>query len=506
MTAVVLPVLVPLVAAVAMLLAGDNRLAVQRVLAVLAAVAGLVVGAVLVGAVADGTVLVYHPGGWPAPYGIVLVADRLAALMVMTVALLALPAVGIAFADIDRAGRFFHPLLQLLLAGLYGAFLTGDLFNLFVFFELLLLASYALLVHGRGRPAQLRAGLLYVGLNLFGSALFLVALAFLYGSLGTLNLADIARLLPGVAAADAGLVRAAFMVLVAVLLLKAAVLPVALWLPAVYAQAPVPAAALFVVLTKVGTVSLLRLTLIGFGDAPVTQGLLLPWLPVLALATIALGTMGVFAADRLSVIAAWLVLISSGTTLFLLAFPDPQTVAAMLYYLPQSTLVGAGLFLLASHVDARRGEAGDRLVRGPSAAGREWLAPAYLVLAVGLAGLPPLSGFLGKLMLLQALPDAGWRLAWWGALLGSGLGVLLVLSRATGFLFWQAQAHIKLPCSHDAAGPRLALLWLVLAGPALAVFAGPVSGYAKAASQALVDRQPYIEAVLGTAPVQRVRR
>jgi multicomponent K+:H+ antiporter subunit D len=502
----ILPVLLPFGAALLMLIV--RRLAVQRALALGAGVAGLAAALLLLAGADSGAITVYRLGDWPAPYGIVLVVDRLAALMVLLVAVLGLPALLMAMGGQDAAGKHFHALFQLQLAGLAGAFLTGDLFNLFVFFEILLLASYALYMHGpdEAEAGRLRAGLVYVILNLVGSSLFLIALALVYGSLGTLNLADVARLLPDVQAGQAALVRTAMALMAAVFLLKAAVLPMSLWLPQVYARAPAAAAALFAILTKVGAVMLLRLSVTGWGDAPVTAGLLLPWLPVLALGTIALGTIGVFAAGRLSEIAGWLVLISSGTVLFAISFADARATAAVLYYLVQSTLVGGGLFLLAGHVAARRGALSDRLVRGPSAFGREWLLPAWGILAAGLAGLPPFSGFIGKLMLLQAIEAGGWRVAWWAVLLTSGLGVLMVLSRATGPLFWQASTvpEDDLPQRRGVAGPapKLGLWLLVAAGPVLALLAAPMAGYA-ARTAAQLHGEDYAAAVLGDVPVQR---
>jgi multicomponent K+:H+ antiporter subunit D len=295
-----------------------------------------------------------------------------------------------------------------------------------------------------------------------------------------------------------------------VFLLKAAVLPLSLWLPHVYARAPAAAAALFVILTKVGIVMLLRLAVTGWGDAPATAGLLLPWLPVLALGTIILGTIGAFAARRLAEVNAWLVLVSSGTLLFTLGFLTPRGTAALLYYLVQSTLLCGGLFLLAGHVAARRGTLGDRLARGPSASGRGWLLPAWGVLAIGLAGLPPLPGFLGKLMMLQAVGNDGWQVAWWGVLLGSSLGILLVLSRATAPLFWQmteAPADDR-PVQQGVTGvaPQLGL-WLLIAAAALCtLFAAPLSNFAARTAAQLHERQAYQAAVLGDVPVQRERR
>jgi multicomponent K+:H+ antiporter subunit D len=497
----ILPVLVPFVAALLMLLVG-GRLPVQRGLALLSVVLTLLVAVQIVFAADTGALTVYKLGNWPAPFGIVLVVDRLAALMVLLTAVLALPALLMAIGGSDAGGKHFHPLFQLQITGLMGAFLTGDLFNLFVFFEILLLASYALLMHGPSpaEPARVRAGLIYVILNLIGSSLFLIALALLYGTLGTLNLADLAQRLPLTPEADAALVRTMLALLAAVFLLKAAIAPMALWLPHAYARAPAAAAALFVIMTKVGIVMLLRLSVIGFGDASLAQGLLMPWLPALALATVALGTLGTLAATRLVEVAAQLVLISAGTLSFALSLGTVRSTAALLYYLPQSTLLCAGLFLLAAHVEARRPGLGDRLIRGPSAHGRGWLGPAYMVLAVGLAGLPPLSGFIGKLMLLQSAGAEGWRWPWWGALLSSGLAVTLVFARAAGPLFWQAKEMPAPPTAlpHGLSRPApVAALWLlVAAGPLFVLFAGPMADYARNAAEQLHQRQPYLDAVL----------
>ncbi len=513
----ILPILLPFGAATIMLLLGPDRLTAQRVLALGSGVGGLFAAAALLAVADDGLITAYLLGNWPAPYGIVMVVDRLAAMMLVLVAVLALGALLMAIggsdaARLDGKGRHFHVLFQLQLAGLAGAFLTGDLFNLFVFFEILLLASYALLMHGPApaEEARVRAGLIYVVLNLVVSSLFLLALALTYASLGTLNLADVARLLAVLPAADAALARTAMALMAAVFLLKAAVLPMSLWLPQVYSRAPAAAAALFVILTKVGIVMLLRLAVTGWGGAIATAGLLQPWLPVLALGTIALGTVGAFAATRLAEVAAWLVLVSSGTLLFALGFLTPRGTAALLFYLPQSTLFCAALFLLAGHVAARRGALGDRVTRGPAASGRGWLLPAWGVAAVGLAGLPPLAGFLGKLMMLQAVGSGGWQGPWWTVLLLSSLGVLLVLSRATGPLFWQAtEAPLDdLPAQAGVAGvaPQLGLWLLLAAGVAMTVWAAPMSDFAARTAAQLFERQAYQAAVLGDVPVQRERR
>jgi len=505
----ILPILVPFVAAVLMLLV-PGRLKLQQGLA-LAAVCLSLIAAVRLLAFADtGDIAVYRLGDWPAPFGIVLVVDQLAAMMVMLVFTLGLPALLMAMGGTDTKGQHFHPLFQLQLAGLAGAFLTGDLFNLFVFFEILLLASYALLMQGpdvwaRGR---VRAGLVYVILNLVGSSLFLIALALIYGTLGTLNLADVAQRLPLVPLEDRALVRTTLALLVSVFVLKAALLPMALWLPRVYARAPASVAALFIILSKVGIIMLLRLVLIGFGDADVAAGLLMPWLPALALATIGFGILGALAARRLVEIVTHLVLVSSGTMLFSIAFATVPSTSALLWYLPQSTLVTAGLFLIAAHIDARRPGLGDRMLRGPSVSGRAWLGPAYLVLAAGAAGMPPLSGFLGKVMLLQTVPSGAWQPFWWGLILASGLGMVIVFARTAGPLFWQSTEMPPAPASEGLSGlaPLTALWLLVAAGPLMVVFARPIADHAAATAHQLHNPATYISSVIGPEAPVRERR
>jgi multicomponent K+:H+ antiporter subunit D len=504
----ILPILIPLGAAVLCLLADRAGTGVQRAIAGIAMAALASASIVLLVSAGDDTIAVYAPGAWPAPYGIVLVVDRMSAMMVVLVAALAIPVLIRATAGVDRAGRHFHALFQLQIAGLNGAFLTGDLFNLFVFFEVLLLASYALLLHGGGRM-RTEAGLAYVVLNLAGSALFLVALALLYGTLGTLNLADMALVLPDVAPADQALVRTAAMLLIAVFLLKGALLPVSFWLPRVYAAATAPVAALFAIMTKVGVYATLRVSTIGFPAAPFMADLVDPWLPVLAIATIAAGAIGALGAQRFAVIVANLVLVSTGMLLAAVAARSPAATAAVLYYLPHTTLITAGLFLLGDTIAGHRADTADTLTKGPPLAYASLLGGAYLILALAVSGLPPLSGFIGKVMLMQALRETAFAPATWLAFLVSGLIVALVLARAASVLFWEPGPVKSAPRQPEPGARRtqLALTLLVVASPALTIAAAPVAGYAQAAAAQLHARTPYVSAVLGTQPdIARERR
>ena len=304
----------------------------RRRIAVLSVSIQIAIAVALLASVGGGEILVYRLGDWPAPWGIVLVADRLAAWMVLITTLLALFAVIYAGDGLDRRGRHFHVLFQMQMFGLAGAFLTGDLFNLFVFFETLLIASYGLLLHGGGRD-RIRAGLHYVVLNLIGSTVFLFAAGLIYASLGSLNLADIATRAAQVAPENLGLARAGGLLLLAVFALKAALLPLSLWLPAAYAHTSAPVAALFAIMTKVGAYAILRVdTLVFAGAAGALADLFTPWLLPLALATLSFGMLGALAAQNLRRLAAWLVVASVGTLLTAFSLGS-EGIAAGLYYL-----------------------------------------------------------------------------------------------------------------------------------------------------------------------------
>lgn len=506
----ILPILVPFLAAAVLMLLPGAGLVTQRAVSLISALALCAVAVLAVSAAGDGSIRVYRLGNWPAPFGIVLMLDRLAALMVAVTAGLVLAVVIAAMSGADGLGRHFHPILQLQIAGLNGAFLTGDLFNLFVFFEILLLASYVLLVHGGGL-ARARAGLGYVVLNLAGSALFLIALGLVYGALGTLNMADIALVLPKVSTADQALVRTALALLVAVFLLKAALLPLGFWLPHVYAAASMPVAALFVIMTKVGIYALLRVSTINLDEAAFTADLLLPWLPWLAIATIVLGVVGVLAAKQFAVVVANLVVISSGTLLLGVAAARIDAHAAMLYYLVQTTIATGALFLLVDLIARQRGGLADTIVKGPRLVSSVVLGGVYFVLAVAMSGMPPLSGFIGKLMVLQSLKSTPTVAAAWAALLLASLVAALVLARAASAFFWEPGKANKTPAMHlNAVAPRgllAAVLGMTATVLVLTAAAAPISAYTRATAEQLAATSGYIRAVLGTEPrIDRERR
>ncbi len=498
---VIAPVLLPFLAGVILLLLRDLPMPSRRRIAATAAIGQIVLAVLLLCAVNGGDILVYALGDWPAPWGIVLVADRLAAWMVLTTALLALFALLYAGNGIDRDGRHFHVLFQMQLFGLSGAFLTGDLFNLFVFFEILLIASYGLLLHGGGAH-RVRAGMHYVVLNLLGSTLFLFAAGLFYGVLGTLNFADLAVRIAATPPENLGLVRAAGLMLFGVFALKAALLPLHLWLPAAYASAAAPVAALFAIMTKVGAYSILRTHTLLFGpEAGPLADLFQPWLLPAALATLAFGMLGVLAATRLTQQAAYLVVASVGTLLIAFGLGTHDGIAAGLYYLPHSTFAAASLFLLSDAIARRRGASADFFKTSDDIPRAGLWGGLFFISAVLLAGLPPLSGFIGKFMILRAALDHS-ALPWvWGIVLATALLGLIALARSGSLLFFRSHpdktevTNRFSPTSQELV-PIIGLLALAIG---LTIWAGPASDFARAAATQLLQPEAYIAAVLGGA-------
>ena len=507
---VVIPVVLPLAAGAIMLLLDERRHALKAALNVLSTVAILATAIALLRAADLEPVRVYPLGNWPAPFGIVLVADRLSTLMVLLAGVLALAALVFSLARWHRAGPRFHALLQFMLMGLNGAFLTGDLFNLFVFFELLLAASYALTLHGSG-TARVRASLHYIAINLTASLLFLVGAALVYGVTGTLNMADLAVKIPRVSPQDLALLEAGAAILGVAFLVKAGMWPLGFWLPTTYAAASAPAAALFAILSKVGVYAVLRLWLLLFGGGIGGELLLYG-----GMATLAFGLIGVLASQGLARLAGYSLLVSSGTLLAVIGTGEPAATGAALYYLVVSTLGVSALYLLIELVERAREPGADILAvtaaaflgadeedNGPQEevgvaipATMALLGLSFACCALLLAGLPPLPAFLAKVALLGALlapepvPPAAWALL---ALLSlSGLAAVIAMGRAGVRIFWATQRSVPRVRVIEMA-PVAALLGLCLA---LTLAAGPAMRYLQDTAQALHAPRAYIEGVL----------
>jgi len=502
---IILPILIPALTAPILLMGARNDRVLARVFSMTSSIALLGVAIGLLALASDGAVHTYALGDWAAPYGIVLVLDRLSALLLLLTAALALVVLLFALGGGDEQGKHFHALYQFQLMGINGAFLTGDFFNLFVFFEILLIASYGLMVHGGG-AARLKAGVQYVVINLAGSTLFLLAVGMIYAATGTLNMADLAVKVPQIAATDQALLQSGALLLLLVFCIKAALVPVHFWLPGTYAKAPAAVAALFAIMTKVGAYAIIRLYTLAFGaEAGAAAGLADPWLLPAALVTILIGVVGVLAAHRLRQMAGFAVVASMGTLLTAIALFQPAALSAALYYLLHSTLAGAVLFLIADLVARRRPGHGDALSQAPSFHQMGLLAGAFFVAAIVATGMPPFSGFLGKLLIL----NAAWHspaMAWiWGFILGGSLLSIVAFGRAGSTLFWKS---LEIDAQRAPGEPRqrpsgpaeplghIAVGLLLTGSVALTLFAGPASRYLEATAAQVFDTQGYIQAVL----------
>ena len=497
----ILPVLLPLLAGSTLLVLHRASMAWKRTLSLVATLAlGIAVAGLGLGVERDG-LLVYQLGNWPSFAGIVFLADRLAVLMLGLLVLLALASQLFASGGDDRRGPHFHALFQFQLMGLAGAFLTHDIFNLFVFFEVLLAASYGLLLHGQGGE-RLRQGLHYVVLNLVASALFLFAVGVLYATLGTLNLSDLSVRMAELPDAQQPLVAAGATLLLIVFALKAALLPLYFWLPRTYAAASAPAAILFAIMTKLGVYAVIRVYTLVFGVgelAALIQSVLF-WAGA---GTAALAALGALAASTLRGLLGYLVVGSAGVLFMAVGLGTPQGLAAALYYLVHSTLAVAAFFLLADWV--RRHRNGDALARVERTARAGLLGGLFAVLTVAAAGLPPLGGFLGKSLLLAYTEPSGAGAALWTIVLLASLFNLIALVRAGSRLFWQQPTVVA---SRDAAavptpglGERTGLLLLLAGLLALTLFAEPIVDYVGGSAAQLADTAAYREAVLGLDPL-----
>ena len=540
------PIVLPLFTAALMLLLPEERTRIKLAMNLLSTLLGLVLSALLLLWVTGlagppggpATLGVYLPGNWPAPFGIVLVLDHLAALMLLLTSVVALASIVFAASRWHRAGVLYHALFQFQLMGLAGAFLTADVFNLFVFFEIMLAASYGLLLHGSGR-ARVQAGLHYIAINLAASSLFLVGVSMLYGITGTLNMADLARAIPLVAPGDRGLLHSALGILATAFLIKAAVWPLNFWLVPAYNAATAPVGALFAIMTKVGIYALLRLWTLLLGvDAGASAYFGAHWLLGAGMCTMAVAALGMLGSQRITHLAGWAAVLSSATLLTAMGWGQERMTAALLYYLPSSTLAVAALFLLADLIerwrnDGTRTDADDEdapflnpellptpgvnldddeevLIGRVIPAATAFLGLAFLGCTLVIAGLPPLSGFLGKFAMLTALLNplglgastvvSITPLAWgWLALLiVSGLLALLALTRTGMRHFWSAQ---------DRPDPTLRLIEglpiaaLLAACALMTIYAGDVVQFTEATAQGLHHPAGYIEAVMRAAPV-----
>jgi len=524
---IIAPILIPFFAGALMLVYDERQRRAKLTISLIAVVATLLAAVELLvrskGSELTGNndIGFYLLGDWAAPYGIVLVVDRLSSMMLVLTGLIALPALLYASAGWHRQGQHFHSMFQFLLMGVNGAFLTGDLFNLFVFFEVLLAASYGLLLHGGGQ-LRVRSGLHYIAINLTGSLLFLVGVSLVYGATGTLNMAQLSMMVPVLPEARLPMFQAGAAIMGLAFLIKAGIWPMSFWLPTAYMAGAAPVAAMFAIMTKVGVYVILRLSFLVFGaGAGASAGFGAEVLIAGGMATVAFGFLGVLASQGLGRMAAHLVLVSSGTVLaaggFVLAGGSAQILAAALFYLLSSTLAISALFLLIEPMSREDGGIAALLALTADAYGLDEreedrqpevglaipgtltvLGLSFGACVIALAGLPPLSGFIGKIGILQGLlaegaATRGLSWAFVALLILSGFATLVGLVRVGIQTFWAAEGEPPRVLALEIAPVVVLIVLLVV----LTFKADVTLGYMRDTADAVLQPSLYAEGVLG---------
>ena len=530
---ILLPILLPLLFAAALVLLSGRQQQLKFAIN-LAGTVALLATAITLFWLTDREVWpdgvgVYLAANWVAPFGIALVVDRLAALMLTLCAVIAVAALVFSYRRWSRAGVHFHSLFQFLLAGINGSFITGDLFNLFVFFEIMLAASYGLLLLGL-QPNRVRASMQYVVVNLVASSFFLIGIALIYAAAGTLNMADLAMRAAAMGDSERLLLETGAAVLAIAFLIKSAMWPLGFWLPTTYSAAAPPVAAMLVLMTKVGVYVLLRLWLLVFAEQTDSLNALTGTaLVVGGLFTLAFGTIGLLGSQELGRMAGFSAIISSGTLLAAIGYGEPRVISAALFYLVSSTLAVAAFVLLMELVERIRKPSAAMLALTMEAfaiddapeesvgvvipAAMAFLGLSFVACALIIAGLPPLSGFIAKFALFHALLNptglfidnlySAGPLAWGilALIILSGLAAIISLMRFGVRTFWAAA---------DAKAPRLQLTealpvsMLLLVCITISVAAGPTSRYLDRTSATLHQPQLYIERVLSSPAVPGV--
>ncbi len=484
------PILVPLFTAAVLLLAPRRPLP-QRWIACIGSMLLLVSGVLLFVTVERDGIQVVQAGGWPAPFGITVVADLLASMLVVAAGFVAVAVSIYAFAGVDprREGVGYHVLLQILLMGVCGAFLTGDVFNLYVWFEVMLVASFVLIALHR-TSEQVAAAFKYVTINLVASALFLTALGLLYGSTGTLNMADLASVVPGRDQPVVDLVLA--MLFLTAFGIKAALFPLFFWLPASYHTPPAAIGAVFAgLLTKVGVYALLRVFTLLFRDAP-------PYVFTLILAisaaTMIVGLVGALTQRDFRRILSFNLVGHIGYTTLGLGVGTRLALAASILYLLHHIFVISNMFLV-SGIFLRLRRTSHLGALGSLYRDHPGVTALAMIPIFSLAGVPPLSGFIGKLAIVQGTFAAG---TYWigGVVLFVSLLTLLSMARLWDEGFWKPAAP-----GADKAAPvaamvaPIAMLSVLTLG--ITFGAQPLFELAMRASSQLLDPSEYIRAVLG---------
>ncbi len=525
---IVAPILIPLIASALLLFIDERRRLAKAMVSLASAILLTVIAFILfrIESGPNGFEGVYLVGNWSAPFGIVLVLDGLSAMMLLLTALLAVSALVFSLARWHAVGAHFHSMFQLLLMGVNGAFLTGDLFNLFVFFEVMLAASYGLLLHGSG-PLRVKAGMHYIAVNLVAALLFLIGVSLIYGTAGTLNMADLAARIPEIEPDRRMLMEAGAGTLGVVFLIKAGMWPLCFWLPTAYSAASAPVAGIFAIMSKLGIYVILRLTMLLFGEGP-SAGFGAPVLLYGGMATLIFGIVGVLASQALGRLAGFSVLVSSGTLLMVLGINDGAVSSGALLYLVSSTLTISAFFMLIGLVERGQDAGANVLAVTMEAYGEADEEPeneeegvtmpgtmavlgiCFAACGILLSGLPPLSGFVAKFAMLSAMMGTGsigvpptaaiWALV--VLVILSGIAALISMTRVGIRTFWSSIEGTVPRVLVIEIVPVMFLLALTLA---LTVQAGPAMQYMDTTIRTLSKPSIYIDAVNNALPIKGVK-
>lgn len=483
------PIIIPFIFATILMLF-PNKIRMQRLFALIGTIATLLSSAFLLAKVYNDGIQVVTLGSWPAPFGISMVSDLFSALLVVTTSLIVLFVILYSFPTIGikREKSFYYPLVLFLMTGVNGAFTTGDIFNLFVFVEVLLMASYALIVHG-GERKQLRESIKYLLVNIISSALFVVAVAFLYSVTGTLNMADLAVKIPQIE--NTGILTVIAVLFLVVFGFKAAIFPLYFWLPASYQAPPIPILALFgALLTKVGVYAIMRTYTLFF---TMNIGFTHELLAIIAVLTILAGCVGALAYFDVKKIIIYNIIIAVGVILFGVSQMNEAGIQGSILYLIHDMMIKAALFFLVGITAVIFGTSDLRKMGGLMKT-YPVLGWTYLVAAFGLAGIPPLSGFPGKLLIIQGGFEGP---QFWGSIviLSTSLIVLLSATRIFIYAFWGEAVEtkpLKKSAYHAMLIPSVILVAItVFFGVGAELFMPFVSD----AAEVLLNPSLYIEAV-----------
>ncbi|MFS0863705.1 Na+/H+ antiporter subunit D [Fredinandcohnia sp. 179-A 10B2 NHS] len=487
---VILPILIPLLTGI-VLIFFNNNITVQKWISVLSIVATVFASGLLVQQVYTEGIQILQLGNWEAPYGIVLVADLLASLLVLTGSIVVLACILYSFRNIgqEREKFYYYAIVQFLTVGVLGAFLTGDLFNLFVFFEVMLMSSYVLIVHG-GTKIQLRESIKYILVNVISSALFVIAVGYIYAITGTVNIADLSSKISELG--QPGITTVISILFLIVFGLKGAIFPLFFWLPSSYQAPPTPITALFgALLTKVGVYSIIRtFTIIFHHDTEFTHTII----GILAGLTIVVGVIGAIAHWDVKKIIIYNILTAVGVILIGIATFTTTSLTGSIFYLIHDMIIKAALFLLVGAMVVISGTSNLKQMGG-LIKNHPYLGWMFFIATISLAGIPPFSGFIGKLLIVQGgLHTEHYVLV--AAILISSLLVLYSVMKIFINGFW---GEVKLRKEEEKGNTRGLLFPIALLlslSIALGFGAEWFYPYISQAAEVLTDPSLYIHAVL----------